>query len=448
MHNLVTQFDLVVGGHLLGGPGQNEFQQELRRLAEDFQRRLKALRPTPVYFQTIEQENEIAAQLETRKKGEAGTRPHRWDRDGSPTLAVATRRGRKAGGAGIEVCTVSSDTDGAIGTGGASSPPFGSKKRRNGTDPGQSTPTKKSKRASGTAAGSNTAIEQSKSFPIVTTAAASSGQAPLMLSQAHRLTLPQIRNIIESTATARIPGQVDPTAITNLIRQSINLWNPVVHDFLNSCGGLMNRQVHYCFTSVFKEYQKSPIFQGVYEILNTLVQENFDSQKTLIERLWRLEREQISTLNEDYQSFMANHHEKLSDRRKRNLDDQRKLAAANAAAEAALNEDNNATGNANGGGGGGGTPSPRKKRNPTAALPAAMLDNSPDPYRKEIEVLAQVRAYNEVAQKRFVDNVYMSIQGELVNGFRKNILDALQNGLGLNGADGTLLNNWLTNFEL
>ncbi|PWW77924.1 P-loop containing nucleoside triphosphate hydrolase protein [Tuber magnatum] len=434
VHNLVTQFDTFVGGHLLGGPGQNEFQQELRRLAEDFQRRLKALRPTPVYFQTIEQENEIAAQLETPRKGEAGTRPHHWDRDGSPTHAPAGRRGRKAGGAGVEVCTVSSDTEGATGTGGASSSPFGSKKRRNGTDPGQSTPTKKSKRASRTAAGNNTTtMEQSKSFPIVTTAAASSGQAPLMLSQAHRLTLPQIRHIIESTATARIPGQVDPTAITNLIRQSINLWSPVVHEFLNNCGGLMNRQVHYCFTFIFKEYQKSPIFQGVYEILNTLVQENFDNQKTVIERLWRLEREQISTLNEDYQTFMANHYEKVSERRKRNLEDQRKLAAANAAAEAALNEDNNPTGAP--GGGGGSTPSPRKKRNPTTALPTAMLDNSPDPYRKEIEVLAQVRAYNEVAQKRFVDNVYMSIQGELVNGFRRNVLDALQNGLGLNGPD-------------
>ncbi|RPA91160.1 P-loop containing nucleoside triphosphate hydrolase protein [Choiromyces venosus 120613-1] len=367
VHNLVTQFDNFVGGHLLGGPGQNEFQQELRRLAEDFQRRLKALRPTPVYFQTIEQENEIAAQLETPRKGEAGTRSHRWDRDGSPTLGVVTRRGRKAGGAGVE----------------------------------------KSKRASGTA-GNNTAIEQT-----------------------HRLTLPQIRHIIESTATARIPGQVDPTAITNLIRQSINLWNPVVHEFLNNCGGLMNRQVHYCFTLIFKEYQKSPIFQGVYEILNTLVQENFDNQKIVIDRLWRLETEQISTLNEDYQTFMANHHEKLSDRRKRNLEDQRSRAAANAAAEAALNEDN--AGGPNGGGGS--TPSPRKKRNPATNLPAAMMDNSPDPYRKEIEVLAQVRAYNEVAQKRFVDNVYMSIQGELVNGFRKSILEALQSGLGLNGPD-------------
>ena len=49
--------------------------------------------------------------------------------------------------------------------------------------------------------------------------------------------------------------------------------------------------------------------------------------EALIERPWRLEREQILTPNEDYQTFVVNHHEKLSDRRKRNLEDQRKLAA-------------------------------------------------------------------------------------------------------------------------
>lgn len=188
----------------------------------------------------------------------------------------------------------------------------------------------------------------------------------------------------------------------------------------------MNRQVHYCFSLMFKEYQKSPIFQSVYEILNGLVQENFENQKAIIERLWRLECEQISTLNEDYQIFMANHHEKLSERRKRNLEDQRSRAAANAVGGANPDEDNNP----------GSTPSPRKKRNPAGPLPSSMLESSPDPYRKEIEVLAQVRAYSEVAQKRFVDNVYMSIQGELVNGFRQGLHEALQNGLGLNGPDG------------
>ena len=55
-------------------------------------------------------------------------------------------------------------------------------------------------------------------------------------------------------------------------------------------------------------------------------------------------------------------------------------------------------------------PLPRKKRNPTAVLPTAMPDNSPGPYRKEIEVLAPVRAYNEAAQERFVDNMYSGVR--------------------------------------
>jgi hypothetical protein len=149
---LVTQFDTFVGGHLMGGPGQNEFQQELRRLAEDFQRRLKTLRPTPIYFQTIEQENEVASQIESPRKGDT-SRPSRWEREGSPTLT--TRRGRKAG-AGVEVCTVSSDSENAVKL---ASPPFGSRKRRNGTDSALSTVTKKSKRGSGATA--NSISEQS-----------------------------------------------------------------------------------------------------------------------------------------------------------------------------------------------------------------------------------------------------------------------------------------------
>jgi hypothetical protein len=123
---------------------------------------------------------------------------------------------------------------------------------------------------------------------------------------------------------------------------------------------------------------------------------------------------------------MSAHHEKLIERRKRNLEDQLHSQTAATASEAAADGDSGLATP---------TPTPRKKRNPPPQS-AVTMDNFPDPYRKEIEVLAQIRAYNEVAQKRFVDNVYMSIQGELVHGFGENILEALQNGLGLNRPDG------------
>lgn len=166
------------------------------------------------------------------------------------------------------------------------------------------------------------------------------------------------------------------------------------------------------------EYNKSPIFKSVYAILQRLVTEVFEHQKLILGRIWGLEEEQIFTLNvEDYSRYIDSHSKILFDRRARNLEDQNGRAAAAAAQQAA--EENNMT--------------PRKKK---IAPPPPVLDNQADPYRKEIEVLAQVRAYNEIAQKRFLDNVYMSIQGEMVSGFRKSILEALHTGLELNRPDG------------
>lgn len=133
-----------------------------------------------------------------------------------------------------------------------------------------------------------------------------------------------------------------------------------------------------------------------------------------------LEADQITTLNEeDYQKHTENQLKILSDRRARNIEDQNIREAALQVAEAAKHDESMGT--------------PRRRR---TALPPPVRENQPDPYKKEIGVLADVKAYSEIAQKRFVDNVYMSIQGEFVGGLRKSVLEALQSGLGLNTPEG------------
>lgn len=133
-----------------------------------------------------------------------------------------------------------------------------------------------------------------------------------------------------------------------------------------------------------------------------------------------LEADQITTLNEeDYQKHTEHQLKILSDRRARNIEDQNIREAALQAAEAAKHDESMGT--------------PRRRR---TALPPPVRENQPDPYKKEIGVLADVKAYSEIAQKRFVDNVYMSIQGEFVGGLRKSVLEALQSGLGLNTPEG------------
>lgn len=66
-------------------------------------------------------------------------------------------------------------------------------------------------------------------------------------------------------------------------------------------------------------------------------------------------------------------------------------------------------------------------------------DDNPmdDPYCKEIDVLAEVRAYSEVAQKRFIDNVYMTVRFEIATVFLKAVPVALDRDLGLQRPDCT-----------
>lgn len=211
-------------------------------------------------------------------------------------------------------------------------------------------------------------------------------------------------------------------------------------EFLDSCGQLLNGLVNQCFSSIFKEYKKSPIYKAVWEIITRLVNESFHSQKAVIQRLLELEQEQVTTLNEeDYQRHTESHLRILSDRRARNIEDQNIKEATLAAAEAKKIEDNNNV-------------TPRKKRGPP---PTPVREDQPDPYKKEIGVLASVKAYSEVAQKRFVDNVYMSIQSGFTSSFRETILESLQAGLGLKGPDGMFLFNipcfqccWVTDIKL
>ncbi|THH04716.1 hypothetical protein EW146_g10107 [Bondarzewia mesenterica] len=60
----------------------------------------------------------------------------------------------------------------------------------------------------------------------------------------------------------------------------------------------------------------------------------------------------------------------------------------------------------------------------------------PDPMDEAIEIMADVRAYFQVAYKRFVDNLTMTIDQELVRGLTVGLEALLFNGLRVNGPQG------------
>ncbi|KAJ3504231.1 hypothetical protein NLJ89_g8043 [Agrocybe chaxingu] len=60
----------------------------------------------------------------------------------------------------------------------------------------------------------------------------------------------------------------------------------------------------------------------------------------------------------------------------------------------------------------------------------------PDRMEPALGIMADVRAYFQVAYKRFADNVPLAIDLELVRGVERDVLAALYTNLGVNGADG------------
>lgn len=104
VHNLIRDFDTTLSCRLRGEYGHNDFQQALRRSAEDFQRSLKSIRPAMKVFENLAEENAAAAKLESPRKIR---QTDEWfgdrDRESSPSL----RKGRKS--QQVEVHPLSSD---------------------------------------------------------------------------------------------------------------------------------------------------------------------------------------------------------------------------------------------------------------------------------------------------------------------------------------------------
>ncbi|KAF8270214.1 P-loop containing nucleoside triphosphate hydrolase protein [Lactarius quietus] len=173
----------------------------------------------------------------------------------------------------------------------------------------------------------------------------------------------------------------------------------------------------------FSQYTHGHLKQGVMNIMQTHIQKCADSAAQHIDSLLEDESEPF-TMNthyySEYRSKFLNHYK--SDRLKskssfiKNLEDSNNTCMVDV-----VNE----------------TISSLAKlglHSVEASSLAALLP--PDPMEPAIEIMADVRAYFQVAYKRFVDNVPMSIDRALVRGLILGLETALFHGLSINGPEG------------
>lgn len=233
-------------------------------------------------------------------------------------------------------------------------------------------------------------------------------------------TLIQISKIMELNAGGQIPHQADSKAIEYLVRRALKAWENNIHGYLNTCQKQLLSVIHAVFVRKFDQYKKTPLHKQSCHILQDFLERRFEIQvDNVINRLYKLEKDQIATLNESgFKVMKAKHHQHLLEIRARNREEQRESKRRKLNADATLSTKKRAA----------------EEKKLLLEEKEQSLGN--DHYTKEIELVAEVRAYYELATRRFVDNIFMSVWGEWVNVARLGLAEELWTGLGFEEEDG------------
>ena len=235
-------------------------------------------------------------------------------------------------------------------------------------------------------------------------------------SNSHIYTLRQMNRVLESHSGGQIPDQVDSKAIEFVAQNSLAAWDSAIHTYLDSCQHLLLSIVHAVFVKKFDRYQKTPLFNQSFHIIETFLTGCFEREVDIVmNRIYKLEKEQIATLNEaTIKQVKSRHLEVLRESRARNREEQidykrQKLSSSThltAKVRAALE---------------------RK---------LAIEEKGSDKFENELGLMAGVRAYYELASTRFVDNVFISVLGEWVKTVKERLEKEVSTGLGFPFKDG------------
>lgn len=216
-----------------------------------------------------------------------------------------------------------------------------------------------------------------------------------------RYNLQQIREVLERTSTSFIPEDFDPKAKEPLIRAAIDGWGRIVHSFVEGAWKLFYPVCKTVRANILAPYDRTPLAAEVSRYHDEILQGAIQCLNVSIGMLLKLEKAQLLTSNrEDYLLAREKQKKILFDRRRNNREDQKQQV----------------------------TPSAKQRR-------AQELAGESDPYAAEIEVMASVRAYLEIAQKRFLDYLAMHLHQELLNDGIQNMRVFLEEKLGVQNHD-------------
>jgi len=248
----------------------------------------------------------------------------------------------------------------------------------------------------------------------------------LVTSEQNAIFIDEVMALALQAQTRELPDNYPFVVSKQLINDCTKLWDEPSHILFETVNGVLSDFVDELVDKHFGEHRQGGLYQRVMVIVNDVLKQCYDKTLSYIDWLLRLEQSPF-TLNghyfSDYKDKFLSHYR--GSRQKGQNGELMGVLEASAKGHA-----NDSISRLMGGlselGLSGTTPMDIPKLLPS------------DRYEPALQIMAGVRAYFQVAYKRFADNVPMAIDQELLRGldWDRGIQEALFKGLGVGGPDG------------
>jgi hypothetical protein len=224
--------------------------------------------------------------------------------------------------------------------------------------------------------------------------------------------LDEVTQYLAEHSQSKVPGQIEPRVVDNLMLGTLEHWNRPLAEFFNALEKQIQEQMKTLFNKHLKKWEGSTFYQTAWKIVEEMLTTNFYQQRTT------MADESLNDENEGPYIF----HDDIFQCEKELVLDNYRQARFNTRFKRYKHDKQQRTGKP--------MSTAEEERLKKDARAMAVLNH--EPYVVEQGVVAQVTTYYMLAARRFHDAVCMRIESKFYKQLRTQLRDELENGLGLN----------------
>jgi hypothetical protein len=220
--------------------------------------------------------------------------------------------------------------------------------------------------------------------------------------------LDQVRKDLQDRTISSIPGMINPRAVEEMMIKTLHHWESPLNELLASLHFKILAAHEKACDEVLADFKRTAVPRKISEIGRAFILGLMESQKSMNTRALNLERFKPITENGSLTIQKDAELSSLLAKRK-----QMRLKEMIEAKEQAMG-----------------------KKLPVDERRKIIENMDPDPYQGELEVLARVKAYYQIAAYRFIDRICQNVEFELFHKLKVGLKDELETELHIGAKDG------------